>query len=92
MAEKVAAKTKPVADADIENYYKANSARLGGKTLEDMKEQIRQFLVSQNEKSAKDEILAEIKAKSAVRVVLEVPRVNISVAANDPTKAPPPPK
>ena len=86
--KRVAEKVKPVTDADVEAYYKANSARMGGKTLEQTSAQIRPFLTTQQETDAKSNLLAELKAKADVKVLLDAPRAEVVIAANDPVKGP----
>ena len=86
--KRVAEKAKPVTDADVEAYYKANSARMGGKTLEQVTAQIRPFLANQQETSAKNNLLAELKTKAEVKIVLDAPRADVIIAANDPVQGP----
>jgi len=86
--KRVAEKAKPVTDADVEAYFKANSARMGGKTLEQISPQIRPFLVTQQETEAKNNLLAELKTKADVKVILDPPRADVIIAANDPVKGP----
>ena len=86
--KRVAEKVKPVTDEAVEAYYKANSARMGGKTLEQTSAQIRPFLTSQQETEAKSNLLAELKGKADVKVLLDAPRAEIVIAANDPVKGP----
>jgi len=86
--KRVAEKAKPVTDADVEAYYKANSARMGGKTLEQVTAQIRPFLTTQKETDAKNNLLAELKTKAEVKIVLDAPRADVIIAANDPVKGP----
>jgi len=86
--KRVAEKAKPVTDADVEAYYKANSARMGGKTLEQVTAQIRPFLVTQQETEAKSNLLAELRTKADVKVILDPPRADVVIAANDPVKGP----
>ena len=87
--ERIAEKVKPVTDADVEEYYKGNSARMGGKTLEQTSGQIRTFLTSQQENQARESLLAQLKQKAEIRITLDVPRAEVTVAANDPAKGPP---
>jgi nitrogenase subunit NifH len=86
--KRVAEKSKPVTDADVETYYKANSARMGGKTLEQVSAQIRPFLANQQETDAKNNLLAELKTKAEVKIVLDAPRADVIIAANDPVLGP----
>jgi protein-disulfide isomerase len=88
MKERLAEKAKPVTDADVEAFYSANSARMGGKTLEQVSGQIRSQLASQREGEARQNLIAELKTKADVRVTLEPPRVTVAVAPNDPIKGP----
>ncbi len=88
LQDKIAEKVKPVTDGDIESYYKGNSARMGGKTLEQVSAQIKSFLVTQGETLARDGILAQLKEKADVKVTLDPPRMEVAVAANDPVKGP----
>ena len=83
---KVAEKAKPVSDADIQGYYNANQARMGGKPLEQMTPQIKQFLGGQRETEARNALLAEARAAAKVRMVLDAPRAEIALAPNDPVK------
>jgi hypothetical protein len=86
--ERVTAKATPVTEADISNYYEGNKARMSGKTLEQVSAQIKGMLVSQRETEARNAIIAEIKSKAEVKVVMDAPRVEIAVAANEPAKGP----
>jgi hypothetical protein len=88
ISKKLAEKVQPVTDADLDAYYKANSARMGGKTMEQVSGQIRTFLTSQKEQEAKDKLLDELKQKAEIKITLDAPRVVVPVAANDPAKGP----
>ena len=86
--EQSAAKSSPVTDADVETYYNNNKAKMGGKTFEQISAQIKNYLVSQKEGVGREAVLAEVKAKADVKLVLDVPRAEIALAANDPVKGP----
>ena len=86
--QRVAELSKPVTDADVEAYFNANSARMGGKTLEQVSGQIRNYLVGQNESKARETLLGQLKEKAEVRVTLDAPRVQVPLAPNDPVKGP----
>jgi hypothetical protein len=85
---KVAEKAKPVTDEEVQAYYNANQARMGGKPLDQMTAQIKQFLGGQRETEARNALLAEARAAAKVRMVLDAPRAEVAVAANDPAKGP----
>lgn len=86
--KRVAEKTKPVTDADMEAYYNSNKARMGGKTLEQISPQIKPYLTKQNTKEARATVLAELKKTADVKVALEAPRAEVTIAANDPVQGP----
>jgi len=88
LRERIAEKAKPVTDADVQAFYDANSARMGKKPFEQMSGQIRTYLVSQGESAARESLLTELKEKAGVKIVLGPPRVDVVLAANDPTKGP----
>ena len=79
---------RPITDGDVENYYNANKARLRGQTLEQVGSQIRRFLESQSAGRAQQEYMDQLKAKAKVRVMLEPPRTEVKIAANDPSIGP----
>jgi hypothetical protein len=88
LSNRLAEKAKPVTGEEVEAYYKANSARMGGKPMEQMAEQIQSFLTSQQQKEARDSLLAQLKEKAEVKITLDAPRVEVPIAANDPAKGP----
>lgn len=89
LKEKIASKASPVTDADVSAYFESNKGRMGGKTLEQVSGQIKNYLVSQKETEAKNIVLNEIKNASKVRITLDAPRADFTVAANEPMKGSP---
>jgi len=87
-SKRLAEKTQPVTDADVESFYNANRAQMRGQTLEAMSGRIRPYLASQRTGEARQNLLDELKQKSDVRIMLEPPRVNVVIAANDPVQGP----
>lgn len=85
---KIAEKVKPVTDEDVKTYFDANAARMQGRTLEQVGPQVKTFLTTQRENEARTALLNDVKATAKVRLVLDAPRVEVAVAANDPTKGP----
>lgn len=86
--KKVAEKAKPVTDAEVEAFYNAQKARMGSQTLEQASANIRRQLSSQKENEARNTLLNELKGKAEVKVMIEPPRAEMVLAANDPTKGP----
>jgi hypothetical protein len=88
LQQRVAEKAAPVTDEQIESYYNANQGRMRGQSLEQLSGQLRSYLEGQAREVAKQAVLKELKGKANVRVALQVPRVEVTVAANAPTKGP----
>ncbi|MCO6439313.1 MAG: SurA N-terminal domain-containing protein [Phycisphaerae bacterium] len=86
--QRIAEKAGDITDAEVEAFYNQNQARMGGRTLEQIAGQIRQYLQTQRQGSAKSALLAELKANTNVRVNLEPPRLQVAVGPNDPTRGP----
>lgn len=88
LKEQLSSKSTPVSDADVEAWYNNNKARTGGKTLEQVADQIRSFLVTQKETDAKAALIKELKKKHGVKVTLDAPRIDIPISASEPSKGP----
>lgn len=88
VAGEITQKTAEVTDTEIDAFYTENQARMGGRTLDQMKDQIRDFLHARNADQARQQYINRLKEKAAVRVSLEPPRVTVTVADNDPAKGP----
>jgi hypothetical protein len=81
-------KTKPVSDEDIQKWYDANKARVRNQPLESLKPRIREFLEQQASAEAHNAFIDKLKQKTKVRLTLEPPRIEVKLAANDPTMGP----
>ena len=75
-------------EVEIEMFFNANTARMGGRTLEQMQPQIRTFLENAARQEAANEIIKALKKKYGVKLWLEPPRIEVEIAANDPTYGP----
>jgi hypothetical protein len=88
MNEETAKRVRTVTDENIDTFYARNKDRMGGRTLDEMRGQIRDYLQSLAANEASQSYLAELRAGAGVSVQLEPPRVEVTVAANDPAKGP----
>ena len=86
--QEIDAKITPVTPEDAATWYNENKARVGGRSLESIQTQIIQFLTMQRNTEVRDDYFDSLKKKSAVKIALEPPRVDIVLAANDPYKGP----
>jgi protein-disulfide isomerase len=79
----------PVTEAEIVQFFEANRDRAQGRTLEQLRGQIKDFLDSQRTLQARAQLVTELKAKSAgVKVMLDPPRYTVATAAIDPVRGP----
>lgn len=85
----IARRAKPVSDTDIAIFYGENRGQMQGRTLEQMAQLIRNYLENQTRQAARSEMIAELrKAGPAVRVMIDAPRQDVAVAADDPSIGP----
>ena len=85
LAEELPSRTLPVTDEDMALLYGQNQNAFGGRTLEQMKPEIRAFLEQQRPTQALHAFMSELRADADdVRIDLEPPRTVIDVDADDP--------
>ena len=74
-----------VTEADIARFYEENKDRAGGRTLDQLRAEIKPFLESQRRQQARAMLVEDLKTKSAggVKVLLEAPRYTVAVADHD---------
>ena len=83
----VARRIKPVTDTDVRNFYVQNSERMQGRSFEQMSAAIQQYLKDQQQTTAKQDLIAELrKSGPAIRVVMDPPRTAVAVNADDPSQ------
>jgi hypothetical protein len=89
MQQEVQDKAPPVTDEAIQGFYAQNQAQMGGRELDDnLKAQIRNYLMAQSLGQLQREYLERLKSKSDVTITLEAPRIDVAVADNDPSMGP----
>jgi protein-disulfide isomerase len=80
-------RTKPVSDTDVRNFFVQNSERMQGRTFEQMSPAIEQYLEDQQQTTAKQDLIAELKKGGpAIRVVMDPPRTAVTVNPDDPSE------
>jgi protein-disulfide isomerase len=81
----VSRRAKKITDAEVVTFYQANVSQMQGRSLEQMSPAITRFLEQQEDATAKQALVAELrKAGPGVRIMLEAPRAEITVTAADP--------
>ena len=85
--ERVDSKLTEPTDAEVAAFYEQVKARAGGQTLEQLKPRIVENLKQQQGAKLYGEMIAELRKASSVAVMLDPPRVTVSVD-NDPGQGP----
>jgi len=82
----VSKRAKKVTEADVVAFYQSNAGQMQGRSLEQMSPAISRFLEQQEEQSARQALVTELKkAGPPVRILLEAPRAAVVVDAADPS-------
>jgi hypothetical protein len=80
-------RAQAVSDAEIQRFYDENKERAQGRTLEQLRGPIVEFLQSQRQAQARAQLVDELRSKGAsVRVLLDPPRVQVAVSPDDPVR------
>ena len=81
----------PVSEAEIAQFYEQNKDRAQGRTLDQLRQQIKDFLESQRRLQARAQLIEELKGKTSggVKVLLEPPRYTVAVKDTDPVRGNP---
>ena len=88
VAQDAAKRQQPVTEGEIAQFYEQNKQRAQGRTLDDLRGQIKDFLEGQRKQQARAQLVEELKAKSdgGVRVLLDPPRYTVKVEDHDPIR------
>jgi len=78
--QEITSKIQPVTDADVTAWYNANSARVKGASLDQVRAPIRNLLIQQRTAAAYQRFVDQLKEKTPVRILLEAPRQKIATA------------
>ena len=87
LAQDSAKRAVPVSEPEIVQFFEANRERAQGRTLEQLRGQIKDFLAGQRTQQARAQLVEELKAKNAsVKVMLDPPRYTVAIATSDPVR------
>jgi hypothetical protein len=87
MTQDAAKRAQPVSEAEILQFYEQNRDRAQGRTLDQLRGQIKDFLESQRKGQSRAQLIAELKSKgNDVRVLLDPPRYTVAVEDHDPIR------
>lgn len=88
VADKVHAGVAPVSDEEVAVFFRENEQRMGGQPLQEMAPRIHEFLTDRQLRTARHTYLAQLREQAGVVVLLQAPRVQIEVGADEPAKGP----
>ncbi len=80
LASEIDAKMAPVADEEVDRFYETNKARI--REMPDIKARIREFLVTQQRESRREQFIATLRSASKVDVTLTAPPVRRATIDN----------
>jgi hypothetical protein len=77
-----------VTDAEVVQFYEQNKDRTQGRTLDNLRGQIKDFLEAQRKLQTRAQLVEELKIASgnSVKVMLDPPRYNVAVLDHDPVR------
>ena len=81
-------KTPAPTQDEISQYYERMKARMGGKTLDEVKGDIEKTLKAQKANERRAQFIGELSTKSDVKIMLDPPRATVSLPANVPALGP----
>ena len=76
----------PVGEAEIAQFYEQNKDRAQGRTLDQLRGEIKPYLEVRRKAQARAMLVEELRSKNAVRVSLEPPRYTVPTSAGDPVR------
>src|SRR5829696_7863729 len=76
----------PISETDVAQFYEQNKDRAQGRTLEQLRGEIKPYLDARREAQARAMLVDDLKARNggAVKVMLEAPRYTVPTSADDP--------
>lgn len=91
LKQEVADKVPAVTDAEVQQVYDSNKARLGGKKLEEVKPQIVQQLQANKQQQQQQAFIQELRKAASIKMFIKPPMLNVATdgaPARGPADAP----
>jgi len=89
LAQDGAKRLPAVTEAQIVQFYEQNKDRAQGRTLEQLRGEIKPYLEARREQQARAMLVDELKTKANVKVMLDPPRYTVPTSAEDPVRGNP---
>lgn len=88
IAREVTASVPAVTDEDVSQFFAQNEARMGGQSLDTLRDQIHEYLEGQNARQARFAYVAGLREATSVDILLQPPRVQIETSADESSRGP----
>ena len=79
----------PVGEKEIAQFYEQNKERAQGRTLDQLRAEIKPYLEARRLAQARAMLVEDLKTKTAVKVMLEPPRYTVPTSSSDPVRGNP---
>ena len=87
LEKETATRARPITEAELLRFYEENKDRAQGRTLDELRGPMGEFMVSQQALQIRAQIVDELEKKAGgVKVMLDPPRYTVAVTADDPTR------
>ncbi len=87
LTQETAKRAQAVTDAEIQAFYAQNKDRTGGRSMDELKKPILDFLQGQRRLQSRAQLVDDLRtANASVRVMLEPPRYTVELAAHNPIR------
>ena len=85
--QETAKRMQPVTDADLQQLFEQNKDRAQGRTLDQLRGPMQEFLDGQRRLQARAQLVDELRQKSSTtKVMLDPPRYTVALASHDPVR------
>ena len=86
--KEITARITPVTDTEVASWFQANQGRLQGAPLDQVRQPIKSYLTQERMQAIRTQYVNGLKAKTAVRVMLDPPRQKVEMVASSPSRGP----
>ena len=80
--ENIDDKATPPSDEEIKKFYEARKEQMGGKKFDEIKDQIKGFLMQSKKQALQQQLFGGLRATAKIKVEMSAPRVEIEAGDN----------
>lgn len=88
LAAEIDNKAVPPSDKNIQEFYELNKDRMGGKSLEQMHDDLATYLLGQQKDQLRYRLFSNLRTAHPMRVLLDPPRTDIPLVPGEPARGP----